>query len=106
MSRMTDKEILKHLAELNSAKEANANAKKIEAWTNTGRFYDELSDDEKDIYALYCGFDRQPMEDVEKAVNGSLHFRLPKREKVPSSEDMKERIAEVEALVMQGDRNA
>lgn len=63
-----------------------------------GCFYDELTDEEKDLYAEYWGTDREALETVNRALfNNSLHFRLKRRLPPPRNrEEVNKRTEEVQ----------
>lgn len=84
--------------------------KKIEERTKTvdahilvlireGAFYDEITDEERDAYCVYRGCNRRAMEDIQNAVNLSLHFQLERKPKPPTREELAERIEEVQKAV-------
>ena len=45
----------------------------------TGRFYDDLTNDERDLYCRYHRTEKSVLETIEMAVCGTLHFRLESR---------------------------
>lgn len=55
-------------------------------WVRAGRYYDDLTDDEREVYARYKCTTREVMEEVETAVRGDLHFRLEMTVKQPLDE--------------------
>lgn len=77
-----------------------------------GAFYDEISDDMKDLYCLYRGFDREAMESVRMIIAETegfdtetvLHFQLERNPKPMTPEEEREHTAriaaEVEKLVL------
>lgn len=65
-----------------------------------GAYYDELTDEEKNAYCDYLGSERDAMEAVEAMVTGTLHFPVKRKEKPLTEAQFRERVEEVEALVM------
>ena len=75
-------------------------------------FYDEISDDMKDLYCRYRGFDREAMESVRMIIAETegfdtetvLHFQLERNPKSMTPEEEREHTAriaaEVEKLVL------
>lgn len=88
-------------------KKAQANAHagedlgRIAELLNRGAFYDELTDEEKNIYCAYYGADRQALEEVTSVVMGSLHFKLEHKPKPPTETQFRERVQEVEAFMQE-----
>lgn len=68
----------------------------IIALIRQGAYYDELTDEQRQEYALYKGVQRKALEDVELAVNGSLHFKL---ERHKTADSIAATAAEVEQLI-------
>lgn len=65
-----------------------------------GRCYSSLTDEERERYAEYRGFPRGVLEAVESAVFGGLDFELCRRGPVPTTEQLKQMIAEIETVVL------
>lgn len=65
------------------------------SWIQARRYYDELSDSEKDRYCLYRGSDRMGLEQVESYFNG-LHFQLERNPPPPTAAELAARVKEVE----------
>lgn len=65
------------------------------SWIREGRFYDELSDSEKNRYCLYCGIDRMGLEQVEDYFNG-LHFQLERNPAPPTPTQHAETVKKLE----------
>ena len=53
------------------------------SWIRAGRYYDELSDSEKERYCLYRDSDRLGLEQVNGYFNG-LHFQLERNPAPPT----------------------
>lgn len=68
----------------------------IIALIRQGAYYDELTDEQRQQYALYKGVSHKAIEDVELAVNGTLHFPL---ERNSPSDSIAATAAEVEQLI-------
>lgn len=74
---------------------------------NQGAFYDDLNDEQKEMYCRYIGVERSGIETIEKVVAESegrdpetaLHFRLERKQPTPTPEEMQRRIEEVERIV-------
>ena len=74
-----------------------------------GAFYDDLSEEQKDLYCQYKECNREAMETVRKMVletegkedpEGYLHFKLSYKEKEPTPEEFERTRKEVEQLVL------
>ena len=61
-------------------------------------FYDELTEEWRDLYCEYVGIDRAVMEHIMLTVAGDLHFILREFEQ-PTPQELQEIIAEVEEMV-------
>lgn len=68
-----------------------------------GRFYDELSEEQRYRYCEYYGVDKQAFEDVNLAVIGTLHFKLEHKRKPSTRAEMNALIEEIEKLVIISD---
>lgn len=64
-----------------------------------GRFYDELTEAEKDAYWAYYGSDRESMEALHGYFMDSLHFRVEKKPKPPTPQEHRATVREVEEIV-------
>ena len=67
-----------------------------------GRFYDELSEDERSLWCkYYYGMpDAHVLEDICTATGTSLHFKCGYKPKPPTEEEHKRNVEEVERLVL------
>lgn len=74
-------------------------ARSMDALIAERRFYDALSDDERQRYADYKHLDRAALEEVNALVLGSLHFELEPNHRPPTTAEMKAIIADVETIV-------
>lgn len=72
----------------------------VAAAISRGAFYDECTDEEKNAYCAYYGTERQALEEVNGFILGSLHFKLERKPKPPTEAQFRERVREVEALVL------
>lgn len=62
-----------------------------------GKYYDDLTDEQKERYCLYKGSDRKIVEDVQFYLfDGNMHFLLEENELPPTTEEMKGIIDDVE----------
>ena len=91
---MKHDEVMKRLDKIQSLR--GSDASRILQLIDSGAFYDEISEAEKDLYCEYRHFDRYGMEEVEQLVNGTLHFRL---ERTPAPEPLDKIQAEVAAMI-------
>ncbi len=66
----------------------------------SGAYYDELTDNQRDDYCRYLNTDRCSFEEVHLMVIQTLHVKLEDRPKPPTSEELKQRIEEVEAYLL------
>ena len=64
-------------------------------WIRAGRYYDELSDSQKERYCLYRDCDRLGLEQVNGYFNG-LHFRLERNPAPPTPTQHAETVKELE----------
>lgn len=72
----------------------------VERWIAAGRFYDDLTDEEKEMYCSYKLVDREVFEEIETAVTGTLHHRLERNARGKMTASGREKIIqEVEALI-------
>ena len=62
-------------------------------------YYDELTDEEKNAYCDYLDIEREALETVEQAVTGTLHFKVKRKPKPPTKEELREAVREVEDAV-------
>lgn len=68
-----------------------------------GAFYDDLTDELKDLYCRYRGFDREAMESVNRMVaecegmnpDTYLHFRLERKPKPMNDEQTRIQVSEI-----------
>ena len=58
-----------------------------------GVFYDDLTDQNKELYCQYHGIDREAMEETELLVVGSLRFQLQEK-RPPADQKTHEKIIE------------
>lgn len=63
-----------------------------------GRYYDELSDEQRHRYCEYWGTERNAFEEVETAVSGSLHFRLEPKPDPPTPSKLREIIKQLQTI--------
>ena len=63
------------------------------------RFYDCLSEEERQLYADYKGIDRQALEQVNLLVCGNLHFELERNTAPPTAAEHNKTVAEIKTLV-------
>ena len=68
-----------------------------------GRFYDELSEDERRLWCrYYYGIpDSHAFEDICAAIETNLHFKCGHKPKEPTKVEHKRNVAEVERLVLE-----
>ena len=65
------------------------------SWIRAGRYYDELSDSERERYCQYRNSDRLGLEQVEDYFNG-LHFQLERNPPPPTPALHAETVKELE----------
>ena len=65
------------------------------SWIQAGRYYDDLSDSEKDRYCLYRNSDRIGLEQVNGYFNGQ-HFQLERNPAPPTPIEHAARVKELE----------
>lgn len=82
-------------------KEHTAEFTEIIQLIRRGAFYDELTDEQKDLYCKYKGHDREAMETIEEYINGSLHLQLKKNEPPPTKEELREITEEIERFLFE-----
>lgn len=64
-----------------------------------GRYYDELSDEQRHRYCEYRGIEQNAYEEVETAVSGSLHFRLEPKPDPPTPSKLREIIKQIQSYL-------
>ena len=64
-----------------------------------GAYYDEMTEEEKNAYCDYHGFDRDAMERLEVLITGTLHFQAEKKPKPPTQAEFEASVREVERLM-------
>ena len=65
-----------------------------------GAYYDELTEQEKDLYAQHWRTDRETLETVHGAIlGGSLHFRIERLIPPRNKAEMEARQAEITAIL-------
>ena len=73
---------------------------RVAALIEAGSYYDELTDEEKDLYCNYKQVERAVFEEVEEAVTGTLHLLLERNKRVKMTAAEKTRlIQEIEAII-------
>lgn len=73
---------------------------RVAALIAAGAYYDELTDEEKDLYCKYKQVERAIFEEVEDAVTGTLHQHLERNTRGTMTAAGRERIIhEIEALI-------
>ena len=83
----------------------------VEGWISQGRYYDELTDQERTRYDRYkvslggvdsdkalCALEHL-MNDNEAPPDEKLHFRLTPRTKPPTREEHEQRIMEIQEIL-------
>ena len=63
-----------------------------------GRYYDELTADQRQRYCEYRGIERNAFEEVETAVSGSLHFRLEPKPDSPAPSKLRHIITQLQTI--------
>ena len=83
--------------------QANAHAGEmllsIAKMLENGAYYDELTDNEKNVYCAYYGIDRQDLEALNGYVLGNLHFKIERRPGKITETQFRDNVREVEAIV-------
>ena len=75
------------------------------SWIAQKKRYCDLTDTERDRYALYHGVNRQAMEDVLIAVKGSLDDPLERRKLKPTTSELNQIIDQLESQILNYERN-
>ncbi len=65
-------------------------------WVKKGRYYDELSNEEKNYYCHYWGYEKKTIEEIELAIMGTLHFKTERKPTPPTPEQYQELIGKIE----------
>ena len=68
-------------------------------WIAEWHIYDELADTERARYAAYWNTTPRVLEELELAATGTLHKPLERRPKLPTQEEHREIIKELERMV-------
>ncbi|RKM60496.1 hypothetical protein D6855_07205 [Butyrivibrio sp. CB08] len=93
MSRALRRRLQAMKTEITSSEDVGAILKFIDS----GAYYDELTDEEKDAYCRYLGTERDALETVNGYVLGCLHFQLNRRPKPPTDAEHRATVKEVES---------
>lgn len=88
-----DKTVRNRLKRLEDASEGNYT--EIIQLIKSGAFYDELTDDQKDMYCQYRDFDRQAFEDVSTVMLETMHIMLEIKPPKMTPEEERKHVAEV-----------
>lgn len=70
-----------------------------------GAYYDELTEEEKELYAQHWKIERKTLEDVNVNVIGSLHFQLTRLVPARTLSRLDEHIQEVEKIINTQEEN-
>ena len=72
-----------------------------------GRWFDELSQPERERWTKYrFNVDAATVAEIERQVNGTLHFCCDKRPQQPSKAEHAKIVSEIEKAVLGGSSNA
>lgn len=77
----------------------------VEKMIDSGRRYLDINEKERERYALYWGTDCAALEDVERAVRGSLDFPLERRGRKTPQKELQAIIDEIKKIVLTTDEN-
>ncbi len=96
---MATSEIKRRIGKVERENAADYTDIRILKLIRAGAYYDELTDEEKDLYAQHWKTDREVLEEVNTQVVGSLHFRLTRLVPTRTIKRLNEHIQEVEEMV-------
>lgn len=86
-------------------KQFKKNAKKypdIQRLVEQGKYYDELTDNQKSRWAIYYGFSsRETFEWIQRVTDKSLHFQITERPTPPTADDLKLMLGEVGRYIVE-----
>ena len=77
---------------------AGEDLERIAELIGQGAYYDELTDDEKDLYCAYIGADREVMEAVEQNA-ASLHFQVKRKERRLTKAQLRDHIKATSEMI-------
>ena len=96
---MATSEIKRRIGKLERENAADFIDLRILGLIRAGAYYDELTDEEKDLYAQHWKTEREVLEEVNTRAVGSLHFRLTRFVPTRTIKRLNEHIQEVEEMV-------
>lgn len=96
---MATSEIRRRIEKVERDTAADGTNLRILELIRAGAYYDELTEEEKDLYAQHWKIDREALEEVNTQVVGSLHFQLTRLVPTRTIKRLNERIQEVEEIV-------
>lgn len=96
---MATSEIRRRIEKMERDTAADGTNLRILELIRAGAYYDELTEEEKELYAQHWKIDREALEEVNTQVVGSLHFQLTRFVPTRTIKRLNERIQEVEEIV-------
>lgn len=96
---MAISEIRRRIDKLERDTAADGTNLRILELIRAGAYYDELTDEEKELYAQHWNTDREALEEVNTLAVGSLHFQLTRLVQTRTIKRLNERIQEVGEIV-------
>ena len=100
-----NKTVRNRLERLENASEGNYT--EIIRLIKSGAFYDDLTDDQKELYCLYRGYDRQAIEELFMIMHETMHIQLELKPPKMTPEEERKHVVEVakeiEAFLNQND---
>ena len=94
-----DKSVFRRLEELEKEYAIGACGGRLAELIASAAYYDDLTDDNKNAYCDYYGYERGVMENLSYAVMGNLHFQLRRKPKLPTDAEFRENVREVERIM-------
>ena len=102
---MAISEIKRRLKKVEEGTAADGTDLHILELIRAGAYYDELTEEEKELYAQHWKTDRDTLEEVNTLTLGSLHFRLTRLIPTRTIKRLNEHIQEVAEIVDSLDEN-
>ena len=102
---MATSEIKRRITKVEQENAADATDIRILKLIRAGAYYDELTEEEKNLYAQHWKTDREALEEVNALSLGTLHFRLTRLVPTRTIKQLNGHIQEVEEIINSPDEN-
>ena len=102
---MATSEIKRRITKVERENAADYTDLRILELIRAGAYYDELTEEEKDLYAQHWKTDRETLEEVNALALGTLHFRITRLVPTRTIKQLNGHIQEVAEIVNSLDEN-